>query len=259
MASAGGPVEKARIGARAMKKILLCNALVSICTGGHAAGIEAVQHAPHPYIDRHAFNAAAAIEQRACGHLDANACDACEHGLRFVERERAERPEVDLAGDDAARSVDKIARAKAGAQRRERVRRERGDGFGRWEGVPAAAERPAEGGAHAFDNTGDAGDVIVLADDKGTQRLPGLLAQHTDAGGLRDGFGQRGVGAKAILERAVVAVEIEITAPNRVKIPRALTGDDNFSVRLCNLTYFFKGGADKGVLIQLPPAKSLPA
>ena len=91
MASAGGPVEKARIGARAMKKILLCNALVSICTGGHAAGIEAVQHAPHPYIDRHAFNTATAIEQRACSHLDANACDACEHGLRFVERERAER------------------------------------------------------------------------------------------------------------------------------------------------------------------------
>ena len=67
----------------------------------------------HPHVEREAFGAVQAVEQRAVRDLRADAEHRLQGAARFVERQRAHALEVERAGGDAAGGVDQILRAKA--------------------------------------------------------------------------------------------------------------------------------------------------
>lgn len=124
--------------------------------------------------------------------------------------------------------------------------------------MDALPERLPEGGAQPLDDPLDAGDVVVLADDEGAERLPRLLPEHADAGGVGDGAREDGVGGEAALDLPVVAVEVEIAAPHRLEVLRAAQ-DADFPGRLCNVTGPAARHTKKAAVGQPFPAERLSA
>ena len=156
-----------------MENILLYDAGVGLGAVGQLAAEEGGHGPLYPDVGGEGLYAPRAEEQGAVGHLGAHALYLHECIPGLLQRHFGKGGEVDLPFRHLFGGIQYVFGPEAGPQTGERRYRQAGQPFGRGEGVQPDAIRPlqrgAENGAEPLDNALDAGDVVVLGDNKGAE------------------------------------------------------------------------------------------
>jgi len=123
--------------------------------------------------------------------------------------------------------------------------------FGGGEGIKRRAlNRCAEVFAECGDDFTDARDVVVLREDKGTERFPRVLRQNANAARKRVGRPQSLIVAEGSRQRIIVAVKIKITRPDFLVFRLPHTIQQHGIAILCDVQRTAEGHAGISVTVR---------
>ena len=197
-----------------MKEILLCNACIraEILRGFVR---EPLRHDPlHPDIHGKSFQPVEAIEQGAFRHFWAYTVNEHQGFSSLFYLHFGNGLQIHLPFRHQTGSGQQVFGPESGAQRGQFFQRRSGKALGRGEMEQPFFGRLSEGFTEPLDDSFDTGDVIVLRNNKGTQRLPGLLSKNADSARVSRGFCKYRVQLAQFLSNGrVIGVNVKITAP----------------------------------------------
>ncbi len=205
-----------RVVANIVKEVLLGDAAVGDGKIGEAVRIVDVQYLLNPGVDGEGLSSVKAEQQGAFRHLGTDATDGLEDLSGLVDGHGGNSGQLDFPIGNFLRRIQYVFCPESRTEGREVVQGKSGDPFGTGKcGTICGVVTKCF--AKSCDDAFDAGNIVVLADDKRAESLPGVLTENADASGVVAGQSEGGVVPENLLHGVVIGVQVEIGAPDGFK------------------------------------------
>lgn len=160
-----------------MKQKLLGDSPVFFCLLWKAVGKMQGKNLFHPYVYRERVQLMKAVQKNALGNFYPHSKNLYQFRLPFFGAGSRDPVKDDPAVVHPLGRIQEVFAAKPRAQGSKVIQCTGGKTFGGGECIPAGDRFP-KCFAHPGDDPLDAGNIIVLRDDKGAKRLPWILPEQ---------------------------------------------------------------------------------